>query len=227
MPQGADDGAETVGTARGILNDQDFAARAEGQESVSDGPVTRYALPEELLEEWEEEEVPDREAAGEGDGDPQSTSLAPLKDEEAEPAASPLAGDPLDEGHRAPIPTAVPEDAELSASALLADPTEEADAACAEACHAQATAPQKKPLLAGGLAGDCPVPAQPLAYSSSSPTGITALPRPLARWQWHSVVRMARQALRWAFSWSCLMGQGEQQRPAASARRVPKDVRWP
>ncbi|XP_010579036.1 PREDICTED: uncharacterized protein LOC104840059 [Haliaeetus leucocephalus] len=48
VPHVADDGAETVGTARGILNDQDFAARAEGQGSASDGPMALYALLEEL-----------------------------------------------------------------------------------------------------------------------------------------------------------------------------------
>ncbi|KAK4820007.1 hypothetical protein QYF61_017386 [Mycteria americana] len=227
MPQAADDGAETVGTAQGILSDQGFVARAEGQGSASDGPVTWYALLEELLEEWEEEEVPDREAAGEGDGDPPSASLVPLKDEEAEPAASPLARDPWDEGHRAPVVTAVPADAQLSASALPADPMEKADAARTEASHAQATAPQEEPLLAGGLAGACPVPAQPLAYSSPSPTGITALPHPPARQRWRSVVRTARRALRWASSWCCLTGQGDQQRPAASATWVLEDVRCP
>ncbi|GAB0192690.1 hypothetical protein GRJ2_001734300 [Grus japonensis] len=211
VPQAADHGAETVGTAQGILNDQDFAARAGGQGSASDRPPSWYALLEELLEEWEEEEVPDRQAAGEEDSDAESASLAPLNDEEAEPAASPLAEDPWDEGPRARIPAAAPEDARPSASALPADPMEEADAARAEASHARATtAPREKPLLAGGLAEACPGPAQPLAYRSPCPTGKAALPRRPARWRWRSVVRTARRALSWAFCCSCLTGQGEQ-----------------
>lgn len=227
VPHVAADGAETVGTARGVLNDQDPAARAEGQGSASDGLKGLYALLQELWEESEEEEVSEREAAGEGDSDSWIASLAPLKDEEAGPAASPLAGDPWDEGHRAPIPAAVPEDAKLSASALPADPMEEADVACAEASHAQATTPQQKPLVAWGLAGACPVPAQPLAYNCPSPTATCALPHPPPRRRWHSVVRTARRALRWAFSWSCLTGQGEQQDPAAGTKRVPRDGCWP
>lgn len=227
MPQAADDGAETVGAARGVLNDEDFAARAEGQGSASDGPMAWYALLEELLEEQEEEEVPERGAAGQGDSDPQSAPLAPLKDEEAEPAASPLAGDPWEEGRRAPVPAAVPEDAQPSASALPAAPVEEAEAARTEPSHAQATTPQEKPFLAGGPAGACPVPAQPLASSSPSLPGIAALPRPPARRRWHSVVRTARRALRWAFSWSCLTAQGEQRYTADSSRRVSEDGCWP
>lgn len=227
MPQAADDGAETVGAAQGILNDEDFAARAEGQGSASDGPMAWSALLDELLEEWEEEEVPERGAAAQGDSDPQSAPLAPLQDKEAEPAASPLAADPWDEGRRAPVPAAVLEDAKPSASALPAAPMEEAEAARTEPSHAQATAPQEKPFLAGGLAGPCPLPAQPLASSSPSPPAIAAFPRSPARWRWHSVVRTARRALRWAFSWSCLTAQGDWRYTTASTRRVSKDGSWP
>ena len=227
VPQAADDGAETVGAAQGILNDEDFAARAEGQGSASDGPMAWSALLDELLEEWEEEEVPERGAAAQGDSDPQSAPLAPLKVEEAEPAASPLAADPWDEGRRAPVPAAVLEDAKPSASALPAAPMEEAEAARTEPSHAQATAPQEKPFLAGGLAGPCPLPAQPLASSSPSPPAIAAFPRSPARWRWHSVVRTARRALRWAFSWSCLTAEGDWRYTTASTRRVSKDGSWP
>ena len=102
MPQLADDGAKTVGAAQGMLSDQGLAARMESQGPAPVGPVTCDADPVDLEEEWEE--VPDRDAAGEGDGDTQSASLAPSEDAGAEAAASPLARGPAHEGHRAPTP---------------------------------------------------------------------------------------------------------------------------
>ena len=68
MPQLADDGAKTVGAAQGTLSDQALAARVEGQGPAPGGPVTCDA---ELLDlEEEREEVPERDAAGEGDRAP-------------------------------------------------------------------------------------------------------------------------------------------------------------
>ena len=105
-------------------------------------------------------------------------SLVSFKVEEAEPAPSPLAGDPWDKGHSTAVPAAAPEGATLLASALPADPMGEAGAARTQAGRARAIAPQEKPVRAGGLAGPCPGPAQGLAYSSPAPTGIAALPAP-------------------------------------------------
>ena len=100
--QAADDRAKAVGTAQGILGDRHLAAGAEGQGPAPIGPVTSDTALEDLEEEWEE--VPDRDAAGEGDGDTQSVSLAPSENADTEAAASALARGPSHEGHRAPIP---------------------------------------------------------------------------------------------------------------------------
>ncbi|CAN8183683.1 unnamed protein product [Coccothraustes coccothraustes] len=61
-------------------------------------------------EKWEEEELPNTKSAGDGDSDPWSVLLAPLKDKKAEAAASPLAGDPCDDGPSELFPTSEAEE---------------------------------------------------------------------------------------------------------------------
>ncbi|XP_037230774.1 uncharacterized protein LOC119142173 [Falco rusticolus] len=73
-----------------------------------------------------------------------------------------------------------------------------------------------KALGGGEQAGPCPLPAQPLAYSSPSSTGIAALPHTPARRRRPSLFRRVLRALRRAFSCTCITAQREQQRPAAS-----------
>ncbi|RMC14783.1 hypothetical protein DUI87_06959 [Hirundo rustica rustica] len=50
---------------------------------------SRDARIDQLLAKWEEGELPDRDAAGEGDSEPESVLCATLQDEEAEPASCP------------------------------------------------------------------------------------------------------------------------------------------
>ena len=179
---------------------------------VSHDSLSCDALIRELLEECEEEQLPDREAAGERDSEPESALSLPPQEEEAEPAASTVDSDPRDEGRSEPLPTALPQEPELFAvCASPADPADEADAAGREAGRAQATPPQAKPCRAGEPAGACPVPAQPLARSGpSSPAGMATVPRPPAPRRWRSVVKTARRALRRLFSFSCLRRQLEE-----------------
>lgn len=166
---------------------------------------------DELLAKWEEEELPDTDAAGEGHSEPKCSLCAPLQDEEAEPEASPLDSDPCDEGHSEPLLRAPPEEAKMLAHNLPADPAEEADAACVDAAHAQDSLEQENPCGTGTPAGASLVPAQPLACSvPSSPTDMAPVPQPPAPQRWRSVLKTARQALRGLFSFSCLRGQGEE-----------------
>ncbi|XP_053839067.1 uncharacterized protein LOC128810325 [Vidua macroura] len=83
---------------------------------------------DQLLAKWEEEELPDRDTAGEGDSDPESTLSPPLQEDGAEPAASPLDSDPCDEGHSEPFHMALPEDSKMFAvCASPAETVEEVD----------------------------------------------------------------------------------------------------
>jgi len=103
VPQLAGAGAKSVGAAEGVLRDRGLAARVESQGPPV--PVSPIASDADLGDSEEErEEVPDKDAAGEEDGDTQSASLAPSEDAGTEAAASPLAGGPGHEGHRAPVP---------------------------------------------------------------------------------------------------------------------------
>ncbi|XP_051658033.1 uncharacterized protein LOC127477571 [Manacus candei] len=83
-------------------SEQQSPAPLADQQPVSEDWLYWDTVLKELLEECEEEEVPDREAAGEADSELQSTSLAPFKEQEAETAASPLAGVTWDEEHSEP-----------------------------------------------------------------------------------------------------------------------------
>ena len=179
---------------------------------VSHDSLSCDALIRELLEECEEEQLPDREEAGERDSEPESALSLPRQDEEAETPVPALDSDPCDEGRSEPLPTALPQEPELFAvCASPADPADEADAAGREAGRAQATPPQAKPCRAGEPAGACPVPAQPLARSGPSPpAGTATVPRPPAPRRWRSVVKTARRALRRLFSFSCLRRQLEE-----------------
>ncbi|XP_056341354.1 uncharacterized protein LOC130250059 [Oenanthe melanoleuca] len=166
---------------------------------------------DQLLEKWEEEELPDRDTAGEGDSEPESELCLPLHDEEAEPAGSPLVSDPCDEGHSEALLRAPPEEAKASACVSTANPMEEADAACMEAICSQASLAQENPCGAEAMPRACPVPAQPPTCSvPSSPTDRPTVPQPPAPRRWRSIVRGARRALRRLFSFSCLRGQPEE-----------------
>lgn len=66
------------------------------------------------------------------------------------------------------------------------------------------------------------MPAQPLTYSSLTPTGTAALPRSVARWRLPHLFRIALRALRRTLSLSCITGDQE-QREAASTRELPTD----
>ncbi|XP_023777324.1 uncharacterized protein LOC111925156 [Cyanistes caeruleus] len=166
---------------------------------------------DDLLGKWEEEEVPDRDAAGEGDSEPESALCPPLQDKEAGPAASPLGSDAFDEGHIQLLLMAPPEEAKMLACVLPANAMEEANAACMDAVCSQDRLAQENACGAGETAEPCPVPAQPLACSvPSSPTDMTSVPQPPAPQRWRSIIRTARRALRRLFSFSCLRGQREE-----------------
>lgn len=92
---------------------------------------------DQLLEKWEEEELPDREAAGEEDSEPESALCHSLQDKEAVPAGSPLVSDPCDEEHSEPLLRAPPEEAKMLACISTANFTEKANEACVEAFCSQ------------------------------------------------------------------------------------------
>ena len=102
MLQAADDSADAVGTAQGILGDRDWAAGAEGQGPAPVGPVTSDTALQDLEEAWEE--VPDRDAAAEAASAIKSASLAPSDHADTQAAASPQAARLGRDGHRAPLP---------------------------------------------------------------------------------------------------------------------------
>ncbi|KAL2308642.1 hypothetical protein Nmel_001701, partial [Mimus melanotis] len=166
---------------------------------------------DQLLEKWEEEELPDRDAAGEGNSEPETALCPPLQDKAVEPAGSPLVSDPCDEGHSEPLHRTPPKEAKMSACVSTANVTEEANAACMEAVCSQASFAQENSYGAGAAAGPCPEPAEPLTCSvPSSPTDTSTVPQPPAPRRWCSIIRRARWALRRFFSFSCLKGQSEE-----------------
>ncbi|CAN8183680.1 unnamed protein product [Coccothraustes coccothraustes] len=166
---------------------------------------------DELLEKWKDEELCDRDAAGEGDGETECALCPTLQDIESELAASPLDSDPCYEGHSEPDLSSPEEETKMSACVWSADPPEDPNTACLDAGHDQASNAQATTCGTGVPTGASLVPAQPLACSvPSSSADMTTVPQPPAPQQWRSMVKMAQRALRRLFSFSCLRGQPEE-----------------
>ncbi|XP_023777368.1 guanine nucleotide-binding protein G(s) subunit alpha isoforms XLas-like [Cyanistes caeruleus] len=173
--------------------------------SDSDDSLPLETLLNELLEKWEREE-----AAGERESEVHSPLSLPPRDEELEPAPTPPDSDVSDEEHSEPLPTALSEEADTSAVCISVPAVDEADTAWMDAGSAPAAPSQDELCRAEAPAGDCPLPAQPLARSAPAcPAGSAAVPQPLAPRRWRSIAKTARRALRRLFSFSCLRGQRE------------------
>ncbi|XP_023777339.1 uncharacterized protein LOC111925169 isoform X1 [Cyanistes caeruleus] len=82
-------------------------AQVSEQQSVSDNSQSWDTPPKEP--NWQEEELPVTEAAGDKASDPQGTLLALLKEKEGEPGSSTRDKDPWDEGNSKLLPTSEPE----------------------------------------------------------------------------------------------------------------------
>ncbi|KAF4798234.1 hypothetical protein TURU_068398 [Turdus rufiventris] len=95
--------------------------------SASDNPECWDTPPKEP--EWEEEELPETEAAGDRDSDSKGASFPAVKEEKAEAAASALDKDPYDEGHKELYAMSEPEQcSDISASPSFGSPSEESGA---------------------------------------------------------------------------------------------------
>ncbi|KAF4798230.1 hypothetical protein TURU_068383 [Turdus rufiventris] len=81
--------------------------------AASADPPACDALLNELLEQWEEEELQDRAVAAERDNDTESVLSLPLQDTKAEAAPSPQDSDSSDEGHMHSLSTALPKDQKM------------------------------------------------------------------------------------------------------------------
>ncbi|RMC14750.1 hypothetical protein DUI87_06924 [Hirundo rustica rustica] len=173
----------------------------------SDDSPSLETLLMELLEKWEREE-----AAGERDGEVQSLSSLPPRDEELEPAPTPPDSDLSDEGHNEPLPAALAEDPErFEVCASPAGAADEADAAWVEGGCAQPAPDQEKNCRVESPASACPEPAQSLPHHvPACPAGSADVPQPPAPRRWRSMVKRARRAVRRLFSFSCLRGQPEE-----------------
>ncbi|KAF4802661.1 hypothetical protein TURU_023327 [Turdus rufiventris] len=170
------------------------------------------ALLNELLEQWEKEELQVTAEAGERDVKTASVLSLPSQGEEEEVAASPTDGSPCDEAHSEALPTPLPKEVKMfEVPASPADATEEADATDKQAGCAQTSPPQEEPCGEAVPAGACPVPAQALPHIvPAGPAGSPAVPQPPAPRPWRSVAKRARRALRRLLFFSCLRGQPEE-----------------
>ncbi|XP_040421100.1 proline-rich protein 36-like [Cygnus olor] len=220
----AHDGDTAAGTAPSASGSQEMAVRTAGQHLPYLCTATSKTTLQDVQEEWEES--PKREAVAEADDVPPSTSPAPSGEAAARPSAAPMAAVPRPEDL---TPVCMPEDGKSSASPLAADPVEEASTAplTQSACEEEEAAPSP---LAGGLPQEVSSEPRGSAQRSShfqavpeEGPGTTALPHVVAHWRWPNLFRTALQALRRAFSCSCITGDREQRREAARTRQLPRD----
>ncbi|KAF4796833.1 hypothetical protein TURU_079557 [Turdus rufiventris] len=200
----------TEDSAGGAENNAEMAPadlRAHWSPASSDSPSCD-ALLNELLENWEEEELQDTAVAGESDSETASVESLPSQGDDEDRAVSSPDSSPCDQGYSQALLTPLPEGAETSEiPASPAAATEEADAAWMQDGRAQASPPQEEPCGEAVPAEACPVPAQALAHIA--PAG-PAVPQPPAPRPWRSMAKRARRALRRLLSFSCLRGRPEE-----------------